>query len=112
MEGIKFIIDDIIVYATNFVEHIERLEKLFQRLQTSGLTINKSKCEFLKDQIKVFGVKLTVDGVKSDEDKISVFKNASPPSNIAELRSFLCLCTHLSRFISNFSAKTANLENY
>ena len=50
LEGIKFKNDDIIVYATNFVEHIERLEKLFQRLQTSVLTTNKSKCEFLKDR--------------------------------------------------------------
>ena len=64
----------------------------------------------MKDQIKIFRVKLTVDGVKSDEDKISVLNNAGPPSNIVELRSFLSLCTHLSRFISNFSAKTAHLR--
>ena len=61
-------------------------------------------------ELKFFGVILSSAGVKQDPEKTAVLREALPPSNISELRSFLGLCTHLSRFIPNFSAKTASLR--
>ena len=110
IDGVRFISDDTIVFSKTLDEHFKCLENLFNQLTECGLTINKSKCEFLKSELKFFGVKLTQDGVKPDQDKINILQNASPPSNVNEVRRFLGLCTFMSRFIPNFSQKTADLR--
>ena len=81
---------------------MEHLDELFKRLQASGLTIIKSKCEFMKDEIKIFGIKLSSNGIKPDEDKISVLRNAPPPFNVAEIRSFLGSFTRVIPIYSEY----------
>ena len=52
IESVRFISDDTIVFSKTLDEHFKCLENLFNRLTECGLTINKSKCEFLKTEIK------------------------------------------------------------
>ena len=52
-----------------------------------------------KSSISFFGVILSAEGVKPDPDKVDCLYN--------ELKSFLGLCTFMSRFIPNYSDKTA-----
>ena len=61
---------------------------------------------FLQNELKFFGVILSSACVKPDPEETAVLREALPPSNISALRSFLGLCTHLSRFIPKFLAKT------
>ncbi|UYV66672.1 K02A2.6-like, partial [Cordylochernes scorpioides] len=55
--GIKWTIclcylDDIIVYASSFQEHMERLEKVLKCIQRAGLGLNPEKCRFGSKIIK------------------------------------------------------------
>jgi len=110
LRGVKFISDDIIVHSPNEEQHAVDLKVLFTRMKKDNLTVNKSKCKFFQTEIKFYGVIIGQDGIKPDPAKIEVLQNAAPPSNVSELRSFLGLCTHLSRFIPDFSTKTAVLR--
>ena len=110
LPNVKCISDDIIIYNTNYAEHIITLEKLFAKIKELGLRLNKRKCVFAKSSIAFFGVIISADGVKPDPIKIESIQNATPPQNVNELRSFLGLSTYLSRFIDNFSSKTAPLR--
>ncbi|GBO36072.1 Retrovirus-related Pol polyprotein from transposon 17.6 [Araneus ventricosus] len=44
-------IDDLVIVAGNFDEHLAKFEMVFQRLQKANLKVKPSKCSFLKDQI-------------------------------------------------------------
>ena len=44
-------LDDIIVIASNFDEHIERLDEVFSRLLKAGLKMKPSKCELFKTEV-------------------------------------------------------------
>lgn len=39
-------LDDVVVYADTWEEHLSRIEALFERLAAGCLTINLAKCEF------------------------------------------------------------------
>ena len=108
--NVKFIADDMIIYNKNIKEHIETIEKVFIKLRELNLKLNRNKCLFLQEKIAFFGIELSSDGVNADPKKIEALKNAKPPQNVNELRSFLGLCTYVSRFIERFSEKTTDLR--
>ena len=76
-----------------------------------GLKLNKEKCVFKKSKLSFFGIEISEKGINPDPNKVVNLKNALPPCNTSELRSFLGLCTYVSRFIQNFSDKTAVLRD-
>lgn len=44
IKNVDNFIDDIIIFLQTFQQHIERLEELFQRLRSAGLTAKPGKC--------------------------------------------------------------------
>lgn len=110
MEGVKFIADDIIIYAKDEKELLKIIRKVFAKIRALGLKLNQSKCVFIQPKIKFFGIEISEKGINADPAKVSALESATPPSNVKELRSFLGLCTYVSRFIPNFSEKTATLR--
>ena len=110
LEGVRNISDDIIVYGRNQHEHDERLEAVLKRLQDRNLTLNKAKCEFNKHKLEFFGYVFGENGLSADPKKCEVIKNAPPPTNVSELRSFLAMTNYVSRFIVHYSTITEPLR--
>ncbi|KAK3737959.1 hypothetical protein QZH41_001659, partial [Actinostola sp. cb2023] len=50
-----------------------------------------------------FNCTISADGIKPDDKKVDAVKNARPPQNAAEVRSFLGLVNYCARFIPNFA---------
>ena len=57
-----------------------------------------------------YGVIFCEKGISPDPEKVQSLKNAQAPSNQQELRSFIGMYTYFSRFIVNYSSKTAPLR--
>ena len=55
IDGAINISDDILVFGTTHSEHNQRLKAVFKRLREKGLTLNKSKREYSKDKLELFG---------------------------------------------------------
>ena len=49
-------LDDILIFSETFKEHLEKLERVLDRLQTENLKLKKKKCEFLKEEISFLGL--------------------------------------------------------
>lgn len=62
-------LDDIIVYSSSLQEHIQKLIKVFKRLESANFKIKLEKCEFLKKDIKYLGHIITDKGVKPNPEK-------------------------------------------
>ncbi len=43
--------DDIIVFSATFEQHLERLRRVLEHLQVSGMKLKPSKCHFLQKEV-------------------------------------------------------------
>ena len=49
-DRISAYMDDIVIFSRTFEEHLTDIEQLFQRLQSSGISLEHSKCVFARDK--------------------------------------------------------------
>lgn len=102
--------DDIAVTGSNDEEHLQNLAEVFRRLQQAGLKVQLEKCSFLQDSIEYLGHTIDKTGVHPSNTKVKAIQNASPPTNIKELKSFLGLVNFYERFIPNLHGICSDLH--
>ena len=68
-----------IVISPDFDSHLQRLEKVFRRLQDARLKLKPTKCELLQDEVHYLGHVVSMKGVATDPAKVEAIKNGSPP---------------------------------
>ena len=96
-------LDDIIIWASTFEDHLGRLRLVFDRIRTAGLKLKPSKCHFLRKEVAFLGHVVSSDGIKTDPEKVKAVKTWPVPQNIKELQSFLGLAGYYRKFIFGFS---------
>ncbi|UYV61749.1 hypothetical protein LAZ67_1006322, partial [Cordylochernes scorpioides] len=104
-------LDDIVVYAPTFEEHLRRLQLVLSCIQKAGLSLNHKKCLFGSRRIKILGHLVDANGIHPDPDKVEAVSKFPRPRNISELKSFLGLCSYYRRFIENFAGKARSLHD-
>ena len=112
LEGVNSIFDDIVVHAATYEEHIIRVEKVLQRLEQSGLTVNEEKCKFCIPSIEFMGHLLSAHGIGPTESKVQDILNARKPESAAEVRSFLGLVNFSARYIPDLSTVAEPLRKF
>ena len=111
LDGVLCLMDDVLVYGKTVSEHDERLDKVFQTMQKAGMTLNKEKCQFLQKRIMFLGQLIDESGIRPDPGKVAAIKTMTVPSNVAQLRRFLGMINHLSKFAPNLADKTKPLRD-
>ena len=96
-------IDDVVVYSSNFEEHIERLQHVFNKLSRCNLKLKPKKCKFFQQEISFLGFTATPSGVKKDEEKIRAVKEWPTPTGVKELRQFLGLAGYLRKYVESYA---------
>jgi len=103
-------LDDIIVFSRDLPSHMERLERLFQRLREANLKLKPSKCHMLQKSVAFLGYTVSGEGISTDPSKIEAVENWPTPTNLRQSRAFVGLCQYYRRFVPNFSAIAAPLH--
>ena len=70
-------IDDIIVFSSTFQEHLDRLERVFLKLQGAGLKLRSEKCHFVQKAVKYLGHVVSDKGICPDPAKTDVILKSS-----------------------------------
>ena len=96
-------LDDIIIWASTFENHIHRLWLVFDRMRIAGLKLKPTKCHFFQKEVTFLG-HVSADGIKTDPEKVKAVKTWPVPMNVKELQSFLGLASYYRKFILGFSS--------
>ncbi len=56
-------LDDILIFSKNEEEHLQHLEKVFERLREADLKLKKVKCDFFKEELSYLGYILHPSGI-------------------------------------------------
>ena len=110
IRGCKNIHDDIIVAGTDDKDHLRALRETLKVLKDNGLTAKRSKCEFAKPSVKFYGLVFSAEGTYPDPEKVAALKQAEPPTDKRELRSFLGMTNFTSQFMPNYANVTHPLR--
>ena len=106
LRGIPMVVcrvDDILISGKNDQEHLDHLDEVLTRLESTGLRLKLSKCQFMQPTVEYLGYRIDAQGLHAIEKKVEAIRNAPAPENQYQLRSFLGMINCYSKFISNYS---------
>ncbi|GAU45812.1 hypothetical protein TSUD_115000 [Trifolium subterraneum] len=103
--------DDILVYSTNWKDHLTHLEAVLQILEQNTLYVKLSKCAFGVEEIDYLGHVVSGKGVTMEATKVEAVIKWPIPTNLKQLRGFLGLTGYYRRFIKSYAKIAAPLTD-
>lgn len=94
-------LDDLLIASTSIEDHHAHLRQVLQRLSDHGMIINPTKCVFGTSELDFLGHRVTTQGIRPLDDKVSAVRNFPQPSSLRRLREFLGMVNFYHRFIPN-----------
>ena len=108
---VKNYLDDIILWAPDFPIMLQRINKLFECLQSNGVKLNLSKCTFGEAEVKFLGHLVSEQGCKPDPKNVEAVQKMHPPKTVKEVRSYLGMCGFYRKHIPEFAKIAVPLYN-
>ena len=103
IEDCEGYIDDIIVYSETWEQHVQQLEKLFQKLSKAQLTVNLMKSDFCHATVQYLGHVVGQGQTKPVMAKVEAIVEFPAPTNKRELMRFLGMAGYYRKYCPNFS---------
>lgn len=91
-------LDDLVIYSSNWQEHLTLLRTVFERLANASLTIHLTKCEFGKANITYLGKIVGQGQIRPVSAKVSAIADFPVPTTRRELRRFLGMAGYYRSF--------------
>ena len=80
VDGVKVIVDDLLIWGKDDDEHDARLKQVLDRAREVNLKFNAKKCRIRQEEVPYVGHVLSKDGLKPDPEKIRAVQEMKPPS--------------------------------
>ena len=104
VEGVKAIVDDLLIWGKDDDEHDARLKQVLNRAREVNLKFNAKKCRIRQEEVSYVGHALSKEGLRPDPEKIRAVQEMQPPQNTKELKSFLGFIQYLAKFMPNMAS--------
>ena len=109
-ELMKIYMDDLLIHSRSITNHPKHLRKIFQTCRENGIKLRLSKCEFLKEEVRMLGYKVNSLGITKNHDKIEAIlqygilvAGKKRLVSIAQLRCFVGMCQWYRTFHHMFA---------
>ena len=107
LENSDHIVEDVLVYDTDYKEHIRHVSELFKRCDENGISLNTDKITFAAQEVTFGGFRLSKDGYTIDPGLVKAVREFPVPVNKTDMKSFMGLVNQ----IGGFTEKIAELGN-
>ena len=84
LDGIVCLMDDVLIFRKTQEEHDHRLLNVLQTMQSAGMTLNKTKCQFSQKQVLFLGQLIDGTGIKPDPAKVLAIQKMPTPKNYVD----------------------------
>lgn len=81
------------------------------RLNASGVVLNREKCKFRITEFEFLGYRINAKGILPSVTKQNAVATFRRPSNSSEVRSFLGLANYMGKFVPNLATIDEPLRN-
>lgn len=103
-------LDDVVVYSTNFEDHISHLRQVFARLKEAGLTVKPTKVTLAREQISFLGHIVSSKGVAVDQSRTLAIQQFPVPRNKRAIARFVGMINYFRKYIPNFAQLAAPIN--
>lgn len=94
-------LDDIVVASPTFEQHLADLKEILDRLQSAGLTLKLSKCQFCLSDLTFLGYRVSPSGIHRNPDKLRAVMDFL--TSVKHVRQFLGLTGYYRRFVQDYA---------
>ena len=101
---IEVYVNDMIARSQTEEEHLDHLQKLFDRLRVYKLRLNMNKCTFGVRSGKILGFIISDKGIQADPAKVKAIQEMTVPRTEKEVRGFLGRLNYIARFFSHLTS--------
>ncbi|KAK2725893.1 hypothetical protein QYM36_000385 [Artemia franciscana] len=110
-QGLKILVNDLLIYGATQEEHNRRLADLLKRARQKGVKFNRSKCQIAVQSVCYFGHIISNAGIKPDPEKLRAINEMPTPKSKEELQTLLGMLNFLSRYIPNLATQNQPLRD-
>ena len=95
--------DDLLLFTSTKVLHMEKLEDLLKALLKNGLKISPKKCQLFRDKLQYMGNKIFIKSkrvcVKPLRSRLDTIQKLQTPSTVKRCRSVVGMVIFVSMFL-------------
>lgn len=96
-------LDDVVVFASSFDEHVERVDQVLDRVQKAGLKLKPDKCHLFEEKVHFLGHIISGEGVCPSPDNVAKILQFAVPKDVSQVRALVGMGSYYRRHIQNFS---------
>lgn len=96
-------LDDIAIFSSSWVDHVEHLRAVLCRLREANLTVKAPKCQLGRAEVAYLGHVIGQGRRRPSEVKVAAVANFPQPQTKRDIRSFLGLAGYYQRYIARYS---------
>ena len=108
--GVHIIADDMIIAASDEIDHDEIVRKVMQRARDKDIRFNRGKVQYKVSSVTYMGHIAGADGLSVDPAKVEAIVGMPKPACKADLQRLKGMVRYLAVYIPNESAITAPLR--
>lgn len=98
--GFTFVyLDDILVASEDEASHLVHLQQTLHILHSSGLVLNKAKCQFMQREVEYLGHNISASGIRPLPSGVEAVASYPLPVTVKDLQGFLGLVNFYRRFL-------------
>lgn len=111
LENTKVYVDDLLVFSTDWDEHVKNIRALFNKLREHKLTVSLVKSDFVQATVKYLGHVVGQGKILPSSAKIQAIVDFAVPDNKKAVQRLVGIVGFYRRFCPNLSTIIAPLTN-
>jgi hypothetical protein len=100
-----------VVYSENYEQLLQRLNKVFSRLSSAGLTVNPNKVMVAMQEIIFLGYPVSPAGIAFDPERTHAIVDFPPPRDVKGIARFIGMVNFYHKFIMRVADIAAPLNS-